>query len=50
MLTKENWQDTDLALTPTKLEEGAKQIVNALWGSYNTPSGSQTVNGDLTKV
>ena len=37
-------------LTPTKLEEGATQIVNALWGSYKTPSGSQKVNGDLTKV
>ena len=37
-------------MTPTKLEEGAKQIVNALWGSYKTPSGSQKVNGDLTKV
>ena len=37
-------------MTPTKLEEGAKQIVNALWGSYKTPSGSQQVNGDLTKV
>ena len=33
-----------------KLEEGALQIVNALWGSYNTPSGYQKVNGDLTKV
>ena len=50
MPTKENGQDTDLALTPTKLEEGAKQIVDALWGSYKTPSGSQKVNGDLTKV
>ena len=42
--------DTDLALTPAKLEEGAKQIVGALWGSYTTPSGKQKVNGDLTKV
>ena len=24
--------------------------MNALWGSYKTPSGSQKVNGDLTKV
>ena len=43
-------QDTNLELTPAKLEEGAKQIVEALWGSYSTPSGKQKVNGDLTKV
>ena len=24
--------------------------MNALWGSYSTPSGKQKVNGDLTKV
>ena len=47
---RKNGQDTELALTPAKLEEGAKQIVNALWGSYSTPSGKQKVNGDLTKV
>ena len=47
---RRNGQDTDLALTPAKLEEGAKQIVDALWGSYTTPSGKQKVNGDLTKV
>ena len=40
----------DIELTPAKLEEGAKQIVNALWGSYSTPTGKQKVNGDLTKV
>ena len=43
---RNNGQDTELALTPAKLEEGAKQIV----GSYSTPSGKQTVNGDLTNV
>ena len=43
-------QHTDSALTATKLEEGALQIVNALWGSYKTPSGCQQVNGDLTEV
>ena len=37
-------------MTAEKLEEGALQIVNALWGSYNTPSSYQKVNGDLSKV
>ena len=45
-----NGQHTDAVLTAAKLEEGALQIVNALWGSYKTPPGYQTVNGDLTKV
>ena len=43
-------QKTDAVLTAAKLEEGALQIVNALWGSYKTPSGYQKVNGDLTNV
>ena len=47
---RNNGKDADVALTAEKLQEGAIQIVNALWGSYKTPTGSQRVNGDLTNV
>ena len=36
-----NGQNTVAVVTAATLEEGALQIVNALWGSYKTPSGYQ---------
>ena len=47
---RQHGKNTEEALTAEKLEKGAIQIVNALWGKYKTPSGYQKVNGDLTKV
>ena len=47
---RKNGKNTEDVLTAEKLEKGAIQIVNALWGKYQTPSGYQKVNGDLTKV
>ena len=47
---RKHGQNTVVVLKAANLEEGALQIVNALWGSYKTPSGYQQVNGDLTQV
>ena len=50
MHMKDNGQDTDTAPTTEKLEESKIQIARAIWGSYKTPPGIQTVNGDLKQV